>query len=241
MKPPTILKELKSLIIGEEQLDLSEVEYFQANLKDITQEDVQKLGELMLNEGILDPVKVWKREDGKCFMLDGHARKLAYEWLKKQGHKIPPYPCLILKCRNEQHAAEIVLALRTSYGQMNEDGLYEFLHLKNIKDKFYSTLRQRLSYPTIDLKRFYENYFLESRPVHPAFSPEDFAKTETENTSETLQKQVAQTFDEFETIPLAIVITRTEKRIHDELKKQFGVKSDTEVYRKLVSHYRQTP
>lgn len=58
MKPPTILKELKSLIIGEEQLDLSEVEYFQANLKDITEEDVQKLGELMLNEGILDPVKV---------------------------------------------------------------------------------------------------------------------------------------------------------------------------------------
>jgi len=238
MKPPVVLKELKSLIIGEEYLDLSEVEHFQANIKDISQEDVQKLAELMLSEGILDPVKVWKREDGKYFMLDGHARKLAYEWLKKQGHKIPPYPCLILKCKNEQHAAEIVLALRTTYGQMNEDGLYEFLHIKNIKDKFYSTLRQRLSYPTIDLKKFYENYFLESRPVHPAFSPEDFA---TENTnSEQVQKQVAQTFDEFETIPLAIVITRSEKRIHDELKKQFGVRNDTDVYRRLVSHYRKT-
>ena len=60
----------------------------QGNLKDLTDENFERLKAEILDEGFIAPFFIWVK-DGEKWLLDGHQRQRALLKMKEQGIKMP--------------------------------------------------------------------------------------------------------------------------------------------------------
>lgn len=134
---------------GSLELPLEDLKDFQGNLKELSQENYGKLKKEILRHGFSEPVSVWKH-DGKWMILNGHQRVRTLLGLKAEGYKIPKVPVSIIHAKDMKDAKERVLALTSQFGQITDDGLYEFMNDAGLDVAYLDDLR----FPEVNLDKW---------------------------------------------------------------------------------------
>lgn len=127
---------------------LDEFVDFQGDLKEISQESLEKLKKRIVSMGFTVPFFVWRCEDS-LKILDGHQRKLALLSLKADGWHIPQLPYLEIPAENENEAREKLLAISSQYGDFNVSTLKEWMD--ELDSDYSDTLRFVSQEITFDL------------------------------------------------------------------------------------------
>jgi hypothetical protein len=130
---------------------------FQGDLKSLSDENYQKLRRQILSHGFASPINVWKDEDGKLNILDGHQRLKTVKRLADEGYEIPPLPINYVEASSRKEAKEILLAMTSSYGQMSYEGLNEYLKESEIS---LDEIEQSMVFPEIDFEEYKEQFDL---------------------------------------------------------------------------------
>lgn len=120
-------KHIKSKIIKTELVQWQSLQWFQSSLKDITDDQLQKLKESLINNDFIAPFHVCEIDD-QLFILDGHHRKKALESLQSEGVIIPSLlPANFVQVKNKKEAAKLVLLFSSQYAKIINEGLTDFL------------------------------------------------------------------------------------------------------------------
>lgn len=136
---------------GQKYVDLKSLKNFQGALKELTEEEFEKLKGSILEYGFSFPVFVWR-----SYILDGHQRLFVTEKLiREEGYQIGKIPVVEIEAKNKQEAAEKLLLLNSRYAEMTEEGLYQFAHNYTINIPQISGL---ISIPEINIDHFIAGY-----------------------------------------------------------------------------------
>lgn len=118
--------EVKVKIESKDYVRLEDLVIMQGNLKSLSQENYQKLKLQILDEGFISPFHVWN-DNGEFKLLDGTQRKITLDRMKEEGIDMPEkFPCIMIKARNKKHAAQLILAISSQYGNITKEGLDTF-------------------------------------------------------------------------------------------------------------------
>jgi hypothetical protein len=150
------LKKMKTLKItckGYATIELDKIITIQGQLKELSDENFNKLKNQILKQGFAAPFFLWS-DNGKMKCLDGTQRYRVLTVLREEGYTIPPLPYVEIEAANEKQAAEKLLSFVSQYGKTTNDGLYEFMHEFELdKDVF-----NNLEIPELNLEAFNEGY-----------------------------------------------------------------------------------
>lgn len=97
---------------------------FQGELKTLNGERYRKLKGSIERHGFFSPVFVWQDKEGMTWTLDGHQRCFVIEnekWTVEGG-----IPVVRIIADSPRDAAEKVILLSSTFGKIDEQGLYEF-------------------------------------------------------------------------------------------------------------------
>lgn len=108
-------------------ININELEPFQLNLKDLTEERFEKLKKEIEETGIGFCLHVWKSPEGKWKLLDGHQRHRVLTWMAEHGYSVPPVPCAEVQAASPKEARKRIMQAISQYGEINKDGMYEFM------------------------------------------------------------------------------------------------------------------
>jgi mannitol/fructose-specific phosphotransferase system IIA component (Ntr-type) len=153
------MKIIKVKCSGAALINIDLIDEFQGNLKNLSEEAYEKLFLVLTLRGIKEPISVWKNPvDNRFKILNGHQRFRVIKKALEKGYTLlnNEVPVSIVSADSEQEAGEDVLTLTSQYGEITEDGLYEYLISKNIPTAW---IEQNLRLPEIDLDHFKKNFF----------------------------------------------------------------------------------
>ena len=131
----------KKIVIADfklRRISWESLEDFQADLKTITPESLEKLKHSIINYSFVKPVFVWM---GHKFILDGHSRIKALRELVKEGFEVPPkINVLEVPASSKNRAKELVIVYTTQHGNVRPQGLYDYIKPLNT-DRIGNTAR----------------------------------------------------------------------------------------------------
>lgn len=133
--------------------DLSEIDdltEFQGNLKALSKENYHKLRKEIETIGFSEPVSVWKN-GGKLYLLNGHQRVRTLKAMAVDGVGIPKIPVNYVEAKDMKEAKRKVLALTSQYGEIEGEGLYEFMSEAGIE---WPDVKDSFRFPEIDFKKW---------------------------------------------------------------------------------------
>lgn len=106
---------------------LESLEVIQSDLKELSEENYNKLKSQILELGFSAPFFVWKH-DGKNKLCDGTQRSRALICMKEEGITMPEeFPCVEIEAKNLTEAKKKILAISSNYGTMTTLGLESFM------------------------------------------------------------------------------------------------------------------
>ena len=108
-------------------LPLSALTEFQGGLKKRTDDDLAKIERSIKQYGFATPFFVWKHE-GKNKVLDGHGRLQTLKAMKARGEIIADLPVVYIDLPNEETAKNLLLRICSTYGEMTQESVLEFLN-----------------------------------------------------------------------------------------------------------------
>ena len=150
------MEEIKVKCKAAFDLDISQLNDFQGNLKTLTKVKYEKFKRNLIKNGIKLAKHVWKNpEDKKWYIIDGHQTKRLLSAMQSEGYKIPLIPVAQVIADSFQEAKETVLLANSSYGEMEDDGLYEFLSESEIDVSFL----EDLNFLELKIPDFIDNYY----------------------------------------------------------------------------------
>lgn len=154
---------IQDRIIKTQKIEWRKLKWFQADLKEITQESFDRLKHSIINNGFSSPFHVWF--NGKSlYILDGHHRQKALEEIGKEGHSIPgKLTANFIKCSDKKDAAKMVVLFASTYAYVTDEGYYKFLNEYSLD---FDELKLEFDLPEFDELRFEEGYIIE-----PNFNP----------------------------------------------------------------------
>jgi len=142
-------RRVKMACDGADTRPLEKLEPFQGSLKSLSRANFERLRKQILRLGFSEPVAVWEHE-GKCYVLNGHQRVRVLQEMAKDGYEVPPVPVSVVEAKDIAEAKRKVLALTSQFGEVTEDGLYEFVVESGIG---FDELED-FNFPEIDLTEF---------------------------------------------------------------------------------------
>lgn len=117
---------------GHTEVSLDSLEDFQGDLKTLSEDNYNKFREQLLELGFSEPVSIWQNE-GKNHILNGHQRCKCLKLMKSNGYIIPDMiPVNLVEADDYKQAKKKLLALTSQYGELQEDGFFEFIAEANI-------------------------------------------------------------------------------------------------------------
>ncbi len=135
---------------------------FQENLKDLTQINYKRLKGRIIELGFSEPISVWIHKTTH-YILNGHQRlRTIQKMVTEEGYECPDLPINLVQAKNFKQAKEKVLALASQYGEVNDQGLYEFLESNEID---YNKLNEEVRFPEINSQSFISNFYEDPRVV----------------------------------------------------------------------------
>ncbi len=142
---------------GSNSIPLNKLQYFQGNLKELSEKNYLKLRTSIEKYGFKFPIFVWKNN-----ILDGHQRVFTLGKMVKDGWHVDNIPVVEIQAETEQEAKKLLLLINSRYGQMTTDGLYEYLETNKI-DLDFLKMELDLSGKGLNLKSFEEEFYTEPR------------------------------------------------------------------------------
>ena len=137
---------IKITCSGSGTVAVDDLENFQGNLKEISQDNLDKLKRVIVSHGFSFPVFVWGKK-----ILDGHHRIKAIKELLEEGYTIDKLPIIEIEAKNKKEAGEKLLLLNSQYASITGDGIRDFIGDFDINlSEFYPDLEL----PDIDLELF---------------------------------------------------------------------------------------
>ena len=156
------MQTVRIAVEGSGKLTLEELNDFQGNLKELTEENFAKLRKEIEETGFAFAFHVWKDPDGKHWILDGHQRRRVLTRMKEEGVEIPPLPVCEVEARTYKEAKRRVLQGTSQYGVMTGQGLYEFMSESEID---FEDLEKSFRMPDINVEGFKLEYFDDVMPA----------------------------------------------------------------------------
>lgn len=144
------MKEIRITCQGQKYLPIDQLKTFQGNLKELHEDEYEKLKNSILKYGFSFPVFVWQD-----FMLDGHQRIFTVNKLLAEGYTIGDIPVVEIEAENKVCAAEKLLLINSRYAKITDEGLYEFV---NEMELDFESLVGDLDLPDFDMDNFIEGY-----------------------------------------------------------------------------------
>lgn len=123
-----------SILITMNTIEIDRLHELQGNLKDLTDQNYQKLLDSIKQHGFAVPVFVWIDKNGKHWLLDGHQR---IRTLRASGaHKEVPY--ITIEAETPSEAKAKLLAITSQYGTITRDGLDKFRQDYGLTEENYT-------------------------------------------------------------------------------------------------------
>lgn len=119
------MTEIEIKCTGTDIVPFRQLKDFQGDLKTITDDNLEKLKNSIINNGFCAPVFVWKNKD-KNYLIDGHQRLKALNSLFADGYTIPDIPIVYITADNKKDAKKKLLYISSQYGQFTIDGYADF-------------------------------------------------------------------------------------------------------------------
>ena len=116
---------IKIKCTGTEELPLDKIKEFQGVLKKRTKAQKEKLLESLKTYGFSFPFFIWKNE-GINWCLDGHGRLEVLNSLLNKD-QLPTFPVVYVQAEDEAEAKKKLLQLNSQYGEIDTEGLQEFI------------------------------------------------------------------------------------------------------------------
>lgn len=146
---------------GSGALPLGEMKPFQGNLKTLTEKSYVKLRGLIQSMGFSFPIFVWQdRENNQNYIIDGHQRVRTLQKMASEGYQIPDLPVAFVEAPNFKEAKKKLMAAASQFGDVDKQGLYEFLS-ENQWDMDF--LEENFKLPEIDFDSFKAEYYDDSK------------------------------------------------------------------------------
>lgn len=147
---------------GAAEVDIDDLADFQGTLKVLSDESYQRLRTSILTLGFSFPVQAW-RHKGKVHILDAHQRISVLKRLRdEEGFAVPPLPVSWVQATSRGEAAKKLLAATSQYGEVTNEGLFEFMRAYKIDIPDVMT---SFRFPEIDLKAFEGAFFTPATEV----------------------------------------------------------------------------
>jgi site-specific DNA-methyltransferase (adenine-specific) len=137
---------------------LHELNAFQGNLKDLSEENYERFKNELFELGFSSPFHFWVNpEDNKKYILDGHQRHRVLTKLKEEGVSIPAkLPAIQVFADSFKQAKKKVLALTSAFGKMSDQGLYEFMSDAELS---IDEIKTSFNFADIDMVKFEDEFF----------------------------------------------------------------------------------
>lgn len=154
-----MLEKIENKIGGLVYKRIEELENFQGDLKELSQESYGKLKTSFMRHGNIAPVFIWGSS-----ILDGRQRTKTLLRMRDEGVTIPgEIPCVEIKAESEKEAKRFLLQYISQQGRVTEDGLYAFLNEADLQEEL-DALKLELDIPGLDLEEFEEEFFTDEGP-----------------------------------------------------------------------------
>ena len=132
-------------------IELDNLIELQGNLKELSDHAYTALRKSIIELGFSFPVNAWQ-SGKKVFILDATQRTRVLRRMRDvEGWKVPPLPVAWVEAENTKEAATKLLAAAAQFGEVTQDGLYEFLHKFKLD---FSMLKDQLKFANIDPIKF---------------------------------------------------------------------------------------
>jgi len=112
---------------GAARIPLARLNAFQATLKQISGDNIERLKASILKYGFSAPIFIWRDQHGKVYIMDGHSRMKALIELEKEGYTVPPLPVDVIEARTRKEAKQKLLLIVSAYGRITEGGVIDFV------------------------------------------------------------------------------------------------------------------
>lgn len=97
--------------------------------KDLTEEAYQRAKTSILELGFSFPIFVWVDSLNQHYIIDAHQRKRVLTRMRDmEGYTIPLLPAVKIHAKDKVEAKKKILAQESQYGDITEEGLYEFIN-----------------------------------------------------------------------------------------------------------------
>jgi len=157
-------KIIKIECTGTKLLSISSLVSLQGNLKEKTKEQLSKLKSSIIEYGFSFPIFVWEN-NGKNYTIDGHGRDYickqliaeGYLFEDKDGKQDNTIPINYIYAKDKKEAKEKLLMLNSQFGNITDEGLYEFINEPGNEIEF-EEIKDKLEFNDIDLDYFDVNY-----------------------------------------------------------------------------------
>jgi len=144
---------------GSHSVDIDELIPLQGSLKQLTKENYEKLKKVVLDLGFSEPISAWFEDrTTQWHVLNGHQRLNVLRGMRAEGYFVPPIPISSVEAKDIQEAKKKVLTLTSQYGEITDEGLYEFLSDASVD---WQWAKENLRLPEIDMSTFDASYFTE--------------------------------------------------------------------------------
>lgn len=164
-KPAKAQSDKKTIAIncsGAGKLGIDLLTPLQGNLKTLHEENYGKLRNVLIEEGVIEPVSIWEDpKSGKMFILNGHQRIHTLRRMRdEEGFVIPQIPVNMVEARDIKHAKKMVLPMTSQYGTINPEAAFEYLETIEVDADH---IKKFLNFADFDMDRFVGEYFPEPK------------------------------------------------------------------------------
>jgi hypothetical protein len=125
------MKSINVVCTGAELMNIDDMIKFQHDLKNLSDENYQKIKLSITDLGFSEPICIWKNEN-KNYIIGGHQRHIALNKMREEGYEIPLIPVSLIEADNIKQAKKKVLALTSQFGAMTQDGLINFCKMNEL-------------------------------------------------------------------------------------------------------------
>lgn len=134
------------------KVPLDSLQEFQGQLKNLTKPRYEQLKKAILDLGFSEPVSVWRDPKGKLNLLNGHQRLRTLKLMREEGYDIPKdIPANIITAKDKKEAKRKVLSLASQYGEVTDDGLFEFATEAELT---FDELKAAFNFPEVNWDKY---------------------------------------------------------------------------------------
>ncbi len=144
---------------GAFSLPYTELNPFQGELKSLSKENYEKLRNEIAKTGFAFAPHIWKNpKSNMWYLVDGHQRlRTVREMVEHEDYLCPPLPVVPVEADSYEEAKRRVLQGTSQYGQIENQGLYEFIEDVQLNVEELEAFR----FPEINLEEFKEEFYSE--------------------------------------------------------------------------------